>query len=100
MMPEVRIDPHPPDKSPKVLETSSLSPDLGTNPKLRGTLFRVEFDDQLLVDRQVNVLALRQGEDFAGEIVAVDVEPLDLVLTGGEVLCRFQLGQRLRAFAD
>ena len=62
-----------------------------------GTLFRVEFDDQLLVDGQVDVLALRQSDDLAGEIVAIDVEPLDLVLTGGEVLRLFELTQRLRA---
>src|SRR5213075_1839388 len=45
-------------------------------------------------------LALRQGHDLTGEIVAIDVEPLDLILAGGKVLCLFELGQGLRSFAD
>ena len=63
-------------------------------------LLAVKFDDELLVDRQVDVFALRQGEDLAGEIVAVDVEPWTRALTAGEVLRLFEDDERLRAFAD
>ncbi len=63
-------------------------------------LLAVEFDDQLLVDGQIDVFTLRQGDDLAGESVSVDIEPLNLVLAGGKILGLFELGQRLRAFAD
>src|SRR5690242_2395755 len=63
-------------------------------------LLAVKLDDELLVDRQVHVFALRQGENLAGEIVAVDVQPLNRVLRAGKVLRLFEDGERLRAFAN
>ena len=36
-------------------------------------LFRIKFDNQLFVDRQIDVFALRQCEYAAHEIVAIDL---------------------------
>src|SRR5580704_13568964 len=38
-------------------------------------LLRVQFDDQLLVDGQVDVIALRQREHFAAQRVRIDRQP-------------------------
>src|SRR5437868_3440230 len=63
-------------------------------------LLAVELDDELLVDRQVDVCARRKSENLTGEIVAADVQPSDGALTAGEVLGLLQDGHRTRAFAD
>src|SRR5437868_2480468 len=56
-------------------------------------LLAVELDDELLVDRQVDVCASRKSENLTGEIVAVDVQPSDGALTAGDAgLARGLLG--------
>src|SRR5260370_35142692 len=60
-------------------------------------LLRVEFDDQLLVDAQVDVFALRQGHNLAGESVALDTEPPNVLRTCGEHAGYFEWGHALAA---
>src|SRR5580692_6045669 len=65
-----------------------------------GSLLGVELDDELLVDRQVDVLALRQSNDLAGEIVRLSIDPIDAVLTGGKVLGGGEQHELLGTLAD
>src|SRR5262249_51247596 len=49
-------------------------------------LLRVQFDDQLFVDRQIDVFALRQSGYASFVIVAIDFEPVHCRLMTGELL--------------
>src|ERR1700753_2457547 len=49
-------------------------------------LLRAQFDDLLLVDRQWNVLAVRQRDDLAGEQLRLCADPAHSVHAVREVL--------------
>src|ERR1700761_5267118 len=63
-------------------------------------LLAVEFHDQLLVHRQVHVLALRQRQYLAGEILVIDSKPLRGLLVARKLGRAFEHRHLLRALAD
>src|SRR5262249_41663444 len=67
------------------------------NLKLR-SLLAVQLDDQLLIDRLLDVFTLGQRENFSFEVVAVNLQPGRQILVAGEFLCRFQNRQRTAGF--
>src|SRR5262249_80941 len=69
-------------------------------PSLRDLLLAIQFDDQLLIHRQLNFITLGQRIDAALVVVAINVEPRRLVLVARKVLRYFQDRQLAAAFAD
>src|SRR6185437_44806 len=63
-------------------------------------LLRVQLHNQLLINRQIDVLALGQSDDPAGEIVRLSIDPVDAVLTGGKVPGRGENRELLGTLAD
>src|SRR6185369_4960 len=47
----------------------------GTDNRQRPDLLRVEFDDELFLDRQTDVFALRKIRDRAAELLGLELEP-------------------------
>src|ERR1700729_2034061 len=66
----------------------------------RRVLLAVKFDDQLLIDRQVDVFALRQSGDLARQIIAGDFNPVDARLARNEVLRGREKNEFLRSLTD
>jgi hypothetical protein len=53
-------------------------------------LLTIQFNDQLLIDWQVDVFALGQRQDFSLVVVAINLQPVGGILVAGEFLCWFQ----------
>ena len=47
----------------------------------REILFRVKLDDKVLLEREVNVISLRQFLDGCANILAINLKPLGRVIT-------------------
>src|SRR5215212_5927559 len=48
-------------------------------------LLRVEFDDELFLDREADVLALRHVEDGAAELLGIELEPCRNAASAGRL---------------
>src|SRR5712692_1864514 len=71
---------------------------VGSNPTR--SLLTVQFYDQLLVDRQLDVFALGQGNDASLVIVTINAQPVGRVLVTGEIFRLLENGQLAAAFAN
>ncbi len=58
----------------------------GETPAATTCLLTVEFDDQLLINGQLNVFSFGQSDDTSLVIVTIDVKPVGRVLMAGKIL--------------
>src|SRR5690242_13866040 len=63
-------------------------------------LFTVQLDNQLLVDRQLNIFTLGQRQNASLVVVAINLQPVRKRLMAGEFLRDFQYWNLLAVFAD
>src|ERR1700688_3427540 len=63
-------------------------------------LLTVKFNDQLLIDRQLNIFALGQRKHFRRVSVAIYFQPVGLRAMAGEFLGHFQDHKLLALFAN
>src|ERR1700722_762357 len=84
-----------------MITSPALALDFGQRPRANNQrLLTVQLHNQLLVHRQINIFAFRQGQNLTFVIIAIDLQPVGCVLVAGKFLCRLQDGQLLAAFAD
>src|SRR5580692_9086668 len=63
-------------------------------------LFTVQLNNQLLVDRQLNLFTLGQRQHLASKIVAINLQPARRILMAGKLLGLLENRQLAAALAD
>src|SRR5258708_8438368 len=83
-----------------LLATSSWRRQRRSELRLYDTLLAVQLNDQLLVDRQLNIFTLRQRKDPRRISVAIHFQPVGQRAMAGEFLGHFEDDQFLAVLAD